>query len=142
MVTRSNLYIIKDINMKKALFLLAVLTIVSCKKEETKKESIYPISTEEVTQTPVELGKEIFNGRGNCVACHQVNQKVIGPSLQDIAKIYKDKNADMVSFLKGEGEPIVDPSQYEVMKTNFVVTKAMSDEELEAIEAYVYSNLK
>ncbi|MFT7165006.1 MAG: cytochrome c, partial [Flavobacterium sp.] len=34
------------------------------------------------------------------------------------------------------------PSQYEVMKTNFVVTKAMSDEELEAIEAYVYSNLK
>jgi formylmethanofuran dehydrogenase subunit A len=39
-------------------------------------------------------------------------------------------------------EPIVDPSQYEVMKTNFVVTKAMSDEELEAIEAYVYSNLK
>jgi cytochrome c len=141
-VTRSNLYIIKDINMKKALFLLAVLTIVSCKKEETKKESIYPISTEEVTQTPVELGKEIFNGRGNCVACHQVNQKVIGPSLQDIAKIYKDKNADMVSFLKGEGEPIVDPSQYEVMKTNFVVTKAMSDEELEAIEAYVYSNLK
>jgi cytochrome c len=61
--------------------------------------------------------------------------------LQDIAKIYKDKNADMVSFLKGEGEPIVDPSQYEVMKTNFVVTKAMSDE-LEAIEAYVYSNLK
>ena len=142
MVTRSNLYIIKDTNMKKALFLLAVLTIVSCKKEETKKESIYPISTEEVTQTPVELGKEIFNGRGNCVACHQVNQKVIGPSLQDIAKIYKDKNADMVSFLKGEGEPIVDPSQYEVMKTNFVVTKAMSDEELEAIEAYVYSNLK
>jgi cytochrome c len=124
------------------LFLFAILTIVSCKKEETKKESIYPLSTEEVTQTPVELGKEIFNGRGNCVACHQVNQKVIGPSLQDIAKIYKDKNADMVSFLKGEGEPIVDPSQYEVMKTNFVVTKAMSDEELEAIEAYVYSNLK
>jgi cytochrome c len=128
--------------MKKALFLLAVLTIVSCKKGETKKEPIYPISIEEVTQTPVELGKEIFNGRGNCVACHQVNQKVIGPSLQDIAKIYKDKNADMVSFLKGEGEPIVDPSQYEVMKTNFVVTKAMSDEELQAIEAYVYSNLK
>lgn len=128
--------------MKNLLFLLAVLTVVSCKNEEAKKESIYPNSTEEVTQTPVELGKEIFNGRGNCVACHQVNQKVIGPSLQDIAKIYKDKNADMVSFLKGEGEPIVDPSQYEVMKTNFVVTKAMSDEELEAIEAYVYSNLK
>ena len=128
--------------MKKAFFLLAVLSIVSCKKEETKKEPLYPSSTKEVTQTPEELGKEIFNGRGNCVACHQVQAKVIGPSLQDIAKIYKDKNADMVTFLKGEGEPIVDPSQYEVMKTNFVITKAMSDEELKALEAYVYSNLK
>jgi cytochrome c len=142
MVTRSNLYIIKYINMKKALFLLAVLAIVSCKKEETKKDLLYPQSSVEVIQTPEELGKEIFNGRGNCVACHQVAAKVIGPSLQDIAKIYKDKNADMVTFLKGEGEPIVDPSQYEVMKTNFVITKAMSDEELKALEAYVYSNLK
>ncbi|MET0945223.1 MAG: cytochrome C552, partial [Flavobacterium sp.] len=56
--------------------------------------------------------------------------------------IYKDKNASIVTFLKGEGEPIVDPSQYEVMKTNFAVTKAMSDDELKALEAYVYSNLK
>jgi hypothetical protein len=43
-------------------------------------------------------------------------------------------------FFKGEGEPIVDPSQYEVMKTNFAITKAMSDEELKALEAYVYSH--
>jgi cytochrome c551/c552 len=44
-------------------------------------------------------------------------------------------------FFKGEGEPIVDPSQYEVMKTNFAITKAMSDEELKALEAYVYSHV-
>ena len=128
--------------MKKTLFLLSVLTLASCKKEEVKKEPLYPITTEEVAQTPEELGKEIFNGKGNCVACHQVDKKAIGPSVQDIGKIYKDKNADMVAFLKGEGEPIVDPSQYEVMKTNFAVTKSMSDDELKALEAYVYSNLK
>ena len=127
---------------KKIVFLLAVLSFVSCKKEEVKKEPLYPTTTEEVVQTPEQLGEEIFKGKGNCVACHQVDQKVIGPSVQDIAKIYKDKNADMVAFLKGEGEPIVDPSQYEVMKTNFAVTKAMSDDELKALEAYVYSNLK
>jgi cytochrome c len=28
------------------------------------------------------------------------------------------------------------------MKTNFTITKMMSDEELQAIEAYLYSNLK
>ena len=54
-------------------------------------------------------------------------------------KIYKEQNASIVSFLKEEGKPIVDPSQYEVMKTNFAVTKAMSDDELKALEAYVMS---
>ena len=127
---------------KKIVFLLAVLSFVSCKKEEVKNKPLYPITTEEVVQTPEELGQEIFKGKGNCVACHQVDKKVIGPSLQDIAKIYKDKNASIVTFLKGEGEPIVDPSQYEVMKANFVITKAMSDDELKALEAYVYSSLK
>ena len=128
--------------MKKALILFSIFAFISCKKEETKKEPLYPITTEEIAQTPEELGAEIFQGKGNCVACHQMDKKAIGPSIQDIAKIYKDKGADMVVFLKGEGEPIVDPSQYEVMKANFVITKAMSDEELKALEAYVYSSLK
>ena len=128
--------------MKKIFCLVAVCSFLSCKKEETKKESLYPTTTETVAQTPVELGKEIFEGKGNCIACHQIDKKVIGPSLQDIAGIYKSKNADMVTFLKGEGEPIVDPSQYEVMKANFALTKAMSDEELKALEAYVYSHVK
>ena len=48
----------------------------------------------------------------------------------------------MVTFLKGNAEPIVDPSQFAVMKTNFPITQAMSDEELKAIESYIYSNLK
>lgn len=128
--------------MKKILLLFAVLAMASCKKEETKKEPLYPTSTEEIAQTPEELGAEIFKGKGNCVACHQMDQKVVGPSLKVIAQMYKDKNADMIKFLKGEGEPIVDPSQYEVMKANFAITKAMSDEELGALEAYVYSSIK
>jgi cytochrome c len=45
----------------------------------------------------------------------------------------------MVQFLKGEGKPIVDPSQYEVMKTNFAITKNFTDEELKALEDYFYS---
>ena len=126
--------------MKKVLFLLTILLFISCKKEETKKEPLY--STTETTKTPVEMGQEIFEGRGNCASCHQLNQKIIGPSIQDIAQKYIENKGDMVAFLKGEAEPIVDPSQYEVMKTNFVITKTMSETELKSIEAYFYSNLK
>ena len=135
--------------MKKILFLSAILALSSCKKESQepfgKKESTTETYSEGETaeaKTPEELGKSIFEGKGNCTSCHQVDQKVIGPSIQEIAKIYKDKNANIVTFLKGNGEPIVDPSQFAVMKTNFPVTQAMSDEELKAIETYIYSHLK
>jgi len=116
--------------------------LISCgdkKKEEAPKEVVnYDLEA----KTPVEFGEQIFVGKGNCVSCHQPYEKVIGPSLQDIAKIYKEQNGDMVNFLKGNGKPIVDPTQYEVMKTNFAITKLMSDEELRGLEAYIYTFVK
>lgn len=133
--------------MKKALFLSAVLAFAACKKENT--ENPEQSTTESYSEgetakaaTPEALGKQIFEGRGNCTSCHQLDQKIIGPSLQEIAKIYKDKKGNMVDFLKGNAEPIVDPSQFAVMKTNIPITQAMSDEELKGIEAYISSNLK
>ena len=127
--------------MKKIVFLFAVLAFLSCKKESQEPFGKPTENTTEV-QTPEALGKEIFEGKGNCVACHQVDQKVVGPSIQEIAKIYKDKNGNMVGFLKGEGEAIVDPSQFPVMQTNLEITKTFTEEELKAVEAYIYSNLK
>ena len=119
--------------MKKNLLILLFISLLSCKNQEAKTQVTS-------NQMPIELGKELFEGKGNCVACHLVNQKVIGPSIQEMAKIYKEKNGNIIDFLKNDAKPIVDPSQYEVMKTNFTITKAMSDQELKAIEAYIYSN--
>ena len=121
--------------------LAGMLTVVSCKKDGSEESFGKPETLTEV-KTPVELGAEIFAGKGACIACHKPDVKLVGPSLHDIAKIYKEKNGDMVTFLKGEGEPIVDPTQYAVMKANFAITKTFSDEELKALEAYVYSTLK
>lgn len=130
--------------MKKLLLILLTLSLFSCKTEE-KKEQITTGSGasaegEMANLTPQQkLGQEIFDGKGNCFTCHKPEQKAIGPSIQEIARIYKEQNADMVAFLIGEGDPIVDPSQYEVMKTNFYITKTFTDEELKAVEAYIYS---
>ena len=126
--------------MKKVAFLACLIFVFSCKKES--EETFGQPNPSEVSQTPEQLGKSIFEGKGNCVACHKIDEKLVGPSVQDIAKIYKAQNGDMVSFLKDGAKPIVDPSQYEVMKTNLALTKAMSDEELRGIEAYMYSNFK
>jgi len=109
---------------------------VSCKKEsqEFQGKSITP-----VPEASISTGKTIFEGKGMCISCHKQDVKLIGPSLQDIAKIYKEKNGNIISFLKGEGEALVDPTQYEVMKTNLAITKTFSDEELKSIELYVNS---
>lgn len=138
--------------MKKAILILFVLLAIACKKESQENfgKTAAPEKSEEAssegmpaqTKTPEQLGEQLFNGKGNCASCHQVDVKSIGPSVQEIAKMYKEKNSDMVSFLRGESDPIVDPSQFEVMKANFAITRAMSEEELKGLEAYFYSKAK
>ena len=120
--------------MRKLVFIITVILFISCKKEESQ--------TFNKKVTAVKFGKTLFEGEGNCIACHQAEQKIIGPSIQEIAKIYKDKNASIVSFLREESEPIIDPSKYDIMKTNFAITKSMNDEELKALENYIFSFLK
>jgi cytochrome c len=128
--------------MRRSLILsILAISLFSCKKESQEPFG-KPAETTTEVQTPEVLGKEIFEGKGNCVACHQVDKKVIGPSIKEIAKIYKDKNGNMVGFLKGEVEAIVDPSQFAVMQANLEITKTFTEEELKAVEAYIYSNLK
>jgi len=121
--------------MKKLLFSFGILLLISCKNEN--QENFGKPDTNATTEKV--SGKELFETKGNCIACHQADQKVIGPSLQEIAKIYKEKNASIVLFLKEESEPIIDPSQYDIMKANFAITKSMSEDELKALEDYIYT---
>ncbi|HBI01132.1 MAG TPA: c-type cytochrome [Flavobacterium sp.] len=132
--------------MKKIVVFVVFVMLFSCqnKKEEsfgTDSKSVSEV-TDDSVEAKIKLGEELFNGVGLCHTCHKPDQKVIGPSIKEIATIYKEQNADMVDFLRENAKPIVDPTQYEVMKTNFAVTKSMSDEELQAIELYMHSLIK
>ncbi|WP_428223762.1 c-type cytochrome [Flavobacterium sp.] len=126
--------------MKKIIATLIVLSLFSCKKENQENfgkpsETV----TETAAQKPVDLGKEIFEGKGTCFSCHKAEVKTVGPSLKDIAKIYKEKKGNIVAFLQEKSEPIVDPSQFATMKTNFAITRNLPEEELKALEAYILS---
>lgn len=134
--------------MKHILTLFLPLALLSCKKEETKNPAQEQTSTISEGSDPssslspeAKLGQEVFDGKGNCFSCHKPDQKIVGPGIQEIAKIYADKKGNMVNFLMGEADPIVDPSQYETMKANIYLTKTFSDEELKGLEAYFMSYL-
>lgn len=117
-------------------FLILTFLIISCDKKESKSDNskVAEVAT-------VEKGEALFT-ENNCIACHKVDQKIIGPSLQETAKIYKEKKGDMVAFFKEEAEPIVNPALYETMKINLQITKTMSDEELQSLEMYILSHAK
>jgi len=125
--------------MKKIVLLFAAMAFVACKNEPKESFGTSVTKADVVVDASLEKGKMLFEGRGMCLSCHQPDKKIIGPSIKEIATIYKKENADMVAFLREEAKPIVDPSQYEVMRTNFAVTKTMADEELQAIVDYMYS---
>lgn len=123
--------------MNRFFVVLLVLVLISCEKKEFEiKEGLYPEIKPEMTN--LDLGKNIFNGKGQCITCHKTTQKVIGPSVVDIVSIYEKNNASMIEFLKGNLDPIVDPSQFQVMKVNLEITKKMTDEELRAVVDYMY----
>tara|TARA_R110002033_G_C3729901_1_gene223866 strand:- start:68 stop:466 length:399 start_codon:yes stop_codon:yes gene_type:complete len=132
--------------MKKVVLVAIAFLAFACKNKEQEPTEVQTESVSEgmpeTNQTPEELGKVIFEGKGACISCHKIDEKLIGPSLLEIAKIYKEKNGDMVAFLKGESDAIVDPSQYAVMQANITLTKTFSDKELQGLEAYINSSLK
>lgn len=130
-----------NVYFKLLLTLSIGISIISCGEKKETDAMGSPINQAEtsVKQTPKELGKELFEGKGMCATCHKADIKTVGPSINDIAKIYKEKGASIADFINDKGEPLVDPSQYEIMKANFVITKAMSADERKALEIYMMS---
>ena len=134
----------KQILKSIVVFALAI-SVTNCgdKKETDKYGNEVEKNAETTTETSVDpllaKGQELFEGKGTCTACHKPDAKVVGPSIKEIAKTYKEKGASIAAFINEEGEPIVDPTQYETMKTNFAITKAMTAEERKALEVYMMS---
>ncbi len=81
-------------------------------------------------------GAALFKQKG-CNACHKPDVEAAGPSLKRIAQAYAGKKADLVKFLKGEGQPIVDPAKFSIMKMQLARIKGMSDAEFEALADYI-----
>lgn len=131
----------KFFNYKSLALLTITLLFSNCsEKKETDKYGNPIEKKPEATVDPlITKGQELFEGKGTCIACHKPDAKVIGPSIKEIAKIYKEKGASIAAFINEESEPIVDPSQYETMKTNFAITKSMTSEERKALEIYMMS---
>lgn len=93
--------------MKKLIFtaVLTALAMTSCSKKESS-ETEQPktesnVMMEEPTAkmetaaatTPEEQGKQLVEG-ADCLSCHKIDAKLVGPSYQDVAAKYTDADID------------------------------------------------
>ena len=90
--------------MKKILIsaVFGTLFLVSCSKTETPKQesnSMLKEPTEQeatVAKTPEEEGKILIEN-ASCLTCHKENEKLIGPSYQDVAAKYTEADIDKLA---------------------------------------------
>ena len=82
--------------MKKILLVAAGLLVFSCSKKVEATDSSKESSTlieepkqEEAKLTPLEEGKSLVEG-ADCLACHKINEKMIGPAYEEVAAKYEN----------------------------------------------------
>jgi len=132
--------------MKKiiSIFIISSILLVSCgnsKKEETPKTKKAVVQKKITPQENIAKGKKLFGAKG-CTACHFETTKIIGPSVKDIAEVYKKEKGEIFKFLRGENDPIVDlnTTQVAIMKANITsMVDKISDEDLANIIIYIKS---
>ena len=121
------------------MFLMALLVLNSCNTDKKTKNSKAPERPELSHDSKIFLGNRLFSEK-TCITCHALNTVKKGPSVVDIMHVYKENNADIVAFLKGNSKPIVDTtaSQVAIMQANIDgFLKKITDEELDAISTYM-----
>ena len=126
------------------IFLMFIVFLVVCgcnldNKSKKGSDKTVPERAPLSRDSQIFLGNRLFSEK-TCITCHDVHKKKIGPSVKEIMTIYKEKNGDIVAFLKGMARPIVDTtvSQVAIMQANIDgFLKDVSDEELQTIATYM-----
>jgi cytochrome c len=128
--------------LSKIFILILALALYGCnsdKKEKIKIKNKVPERAELSQDSKIFLGNRLFSEK-TCITCHATDTKKVGPSVVDIMHIYKENDADIVAFLKGKSEPIVDTTatQVAIMQANIDgFLKEITDVELDAIATYM-----
>jgi cytochrome c551/c552 len=75
-----------------------------------------------------EEGEAIFKSQ-SCGSCHKAGGSGISPSLKTISEAYLNKEDQLMRYLKGEAEPIINPERAGMMRRYIKMTQSLSDEE-------------
>ncbi len=81
---------------------LGLVILVSCSKTKESSETITTPSSQTIKPTvasnlsPEEEGKALLEG-ADCLTCHKIDEKLIGPSYKEISAKYTDADIDLLA---------------------------------------------
>ena len=86
-------------NLLNAFFTIIILTGCNGKNEKTISDSTENSQNQKLPKkqlSPEEEGKELVEG-ADCISCHQIDAKLIGPSYREIAEKYTDADLEILA---------------------------------------------
>ena len=75
-----------------------------------------------------------------CGVCHKPDTGTSMPSLKEIAAAYKGKEDQLVSYFKGDSEPLVSPQKKGIMKVYIEKTKILEDDQRKSLADFILSH--
>jgi mono/diheme cytochrome c family protein len=101
-------------------------------------DSNAPPASAAITPELIEQGDKVFHGPGNCYACHGTNaQGAVGPNLTDAEWIHSKGTLEDITAQVTSGVPKEKAKSGIPMPSKGGGT--LSDEDIRAVAAYVYS---
>lgn len=85
-------------------------------------------------------GSAVFEGL-RCGVCHKADTGQRNPSLKEIARVYNTKGEQLISYFKGQAEPVVNPDKSSTMNRYIEKTKAFTEEDRKALAQYILDSL-
>ena len=73
----------------------------------------------------------------HCGGCHKADTSNAFPSLKEVAGAYQGKEAQLIKYLNGEADPIVQPAKAKIMQRYIEKTKALSDADRRALADFI-----
>ena len=86
-----------------------------------------------------EEGKMLFDSL-RCGICHKVDTGKSTPSLKEIARSYKEKENQLLDYLEGKAEPIINPERGGTMKRYIEKTRGLKEDERKALSGFILSH--
>lgn len=81
-------------------------------------------------------GAQIFKERG-CAICHAMDTEMVGPSIRTIGMRYSGNENGLVTYLKGQAQPIVHPERDAVMRPQLMKIGNLYEEEYRSLARHL-----